>query len=222
MHRSFLQFIAIGGLALAGCKPQPEIQTYTVPKEETASRPMMSANGGADPALSPTAPVTAGPASPNAGGPSMTATPGMVAQVSGFATPQWQAPSSWQAKDPGQVRKGSWDIPGDDGSIADMSVTVFPGDVGGDLANINRWRNQLGLPPVEEADLNQLMQHVDLSGGHAHVVFLESADGQAILGAILPQGNGTWFFKMQGPRSVVANQRQPFSDFLQTIQFSAR
>jgi len=203
-------------MALAGCKPKPEIQTYQAPKEESAPRPGMAA---ADPAVSPATP--AGGAMPAGGSPAMTATPAMTAQVSGFQTPQWQAPAGWLAKDLGSVRKGSWDIMGEGGATADMSVTVFPGDVGGDLANVNRWRQQLSLPPVDQTQLGQILQHVDLAGGHAHVVFLESPNGQAIHGAILPVANATWFFKMQGDAAVVSQQREAFGQFLQTVDFSA-
>jgi hypothetical protein len=39
------------------------------------------------------------------------------------------------------MRKGSWSI-GPADAAADLAVTVFPGDVGGRVANFNRWRQQ--------------------------------------------------------------------------------
>lgn len=216
MHRNLFQLLSLGALALTACKPEPEIQTYSVPKESSAPRPSMTAAADANPNMSPTTPT--GPTGGADGG--MTATPGMVAQVSGFKTPAWQAPNAWQAKAPGSVRKGSWDVPGENGS-ADMSITVFPGDVGGDLANVNRWRRELQLPPIQEAQLQSIMQHIDLPAGHAHLVFLEGPEGQSTHGAIVPQGNGTWFFKMKGDSEIVQQQKQTFLNFLNTVDFSA-
>lgn len=223
--RSTLSIVLGGGLLLTACKPKPEVSTYTIPKEENASPSMMAAGNAVD---SPTTPVSGGGApsgpmmggsAPMAGGGSMSATPGMVAQVSGFATPSWTAPADWQAKDPGSVRKGSWDIVGDGGQ-ADMSVTVFPGDVGGDLQNVNRWLRQLGQPPVDAAGLRELMMHLDFGGAHGHVVHLKSPDGQAILGAILPRDGATWFFKMQGDSALIAAQQPGFLAFLESVDFS--
>ncbi|WP_269541981.1 hypothetical protein [Cerasicoccus fimbriatus] len=219
---SIVILILIAAMGVTACKPKPEVKTYTIPKEQTAARPTMAAGAPAD---SPTIPAPGGAtgpmmSGPMAGGGSMTATPGMVAQVSGFQTPAWQAPADWQAKDPGSVRKGSWDVVGAGGS-ADVSITVFPGDVGGDLANVNRWRQQLGLPAVDNAGLQPALTHKDFAGGHGHIVHLVGQNGQSILGAILPRGGATWFFKMQGDSALVESQLVPFDAFLETVDFSA-
>ncbi len=184
---------------------------------------MMAAGSAAD---SPTTPVSGSEGAPMMSGPmqnaasgAMTATPGMAAQVSGFVAPSWTAPADWQAKDPGTVRKGSWDVVGDGGK-ADVSVTVFPGDVGGDLANVNRWRRQLGLAPIDAATLQSSMMHLDFGGGHGHVVMLSSPDGQAILGAILPRDGATWFFKMQGDAALVESQQPAYVAFLESVDFA--
>ncbi|OHE88955.1 MAG: hypothetical protein A3G75_13040 [Verrucomicrobia bacterium RIFCSPLOWO2_12_FULL_64_8] len=66
---------------------------------------------------------------------------------------RWQTPAGWQEQAAGNVRQGSFLVAGEGGAQADMSVISFPGDVGGDLANVNRWRNQIQLPPITEAEL---------------------------------------------------------------------
>src|SRR3954471_14517480 len=78
---------------------------------------------------------------------------GMAAIDSDAPEVHWDAPAGWQAQPPSAMRKGSFLINDNDGRKADMSITVFPGTVGGDLANVNRWRNQIQLPPVSEAEL---------------------------------------------------------------------
>jgi hypothetical protein len=58
----------------------------------------------------------------------------------------WQAPAGWQERPGNGMRRASFQIAGADGAQADMAVTVFPGDVGGDLANVNRWRPDQASP----------------------------------------------------------------------------
>ncbi len=55
---------------------------------------------------------------------------------------------------------------------------MSPGDGGGLLANFNRWRGQLGLGPVTEADLAKEVQPLDLPGGKASVADITGQDRQ--------------------------------------------
>lgn len=133
----------------------------------------------------------------------------------------WTAPAHWKTKPQSAMRKGSYAIAGDDGTEADMAVTAFPGDVGGDLANVNRWRGQIELPPIGEAELARTSQHLDFNGLHCTFVDFanpDSANPQRILGAIVPFEGATWFFKMMGPDALVAREKTAFLQFLQTVR----
>jgi hypothetical protein len=127
----------------------------------------------------------------------------------------WQAPSDWQNKPGSAMRKGSYAIGG-----AELAITAFPGDVGGVLANINRWRGQVGLDPIDEAGLAQATQSLDSNGLHFVVVDAgpASAGGQRILAALLPWQASTWFFKLQGPDDAVAKAKPEFLSFLKTVK----
>src|SRR5664279_4131572 len=46
----------------------------------------------------------------------------------------WQAPTEWEEQPATGPRRGSFKIHGKDGAEADLSITAFPGDVGGLLA----------------------------------------------------------------------------------------
>ena len=145
------------------------------------------------------------------------------------ATPavRWQTPAGWQEQAGDAARQGSFLVTGADGAKADMSVITFPGDVGGDLANVNRWRNQVHLPPIGDADLPKLVTEVDAPAGAFLVVDLLSetpgAEGKParILGAIFKQPTQTWFFKLMGDAALVEAQKPAFLNFLQTVQFNA-
>ena len=45
----------------------------------------------------------------------------------------------------------------DNGGKIDISIVTFPGDGGNDLDNVNRWRQQIGLPPADESALSAVV-----------------------------------------------------------------
>lgn len=134
----------------------------------------------------------------------------------------WDLPAGWIEEPATPPRYASFAIPGADGAPADMSVTSFPGDAGGDLANVNRWRGQIGLPPWSEAELASGAQRITAVGQEILLVELEGPDRQtSVLGAILRQREKTWFFKMTGPSALVGAQKDSFAKFLQSLRFNA-
>ena len=149
----------------------------------------------------------------------MASTP--VATASG-ADLTWKAPAHWVAKTGSSVRKGSYAISGAGGE-ADLSIIAFPGAVGGDLANLNRWREQVGLPPVSQAEFEASAQRLERNGLRMTVVDLAGtgADAKRILGAMIPYSGATWFVKMMGPDALVAKEKTAFMAFLDTIKAPA-
>ena len=120
------------------------------------------------------------------------------------------------------MRKATYTIAGD-GAEADLSITAFPGDVGGELANVNRWRGQVGLGDLTAAQLAGATQHFDANGLHLTVVDYPgqgAAAAQRLLGAIVPVGSETWFFKLLGPAALVGREREAFMEFLKSIRKS--
>jgi hypothetical protein len=118
------------------------------------------------------------------------------------------------------MRKGSYAIRHEAGE-ADLSITAFPGDTGGLLANLNRWRSQLSLAPLAAAELEANLDHLDANGLHFEIVdFAGTADGAParIVGAVLNRPGETWFFKLMGPDAAVAGAKPAFAAFLQTIK----
>jgi hypothetical protein len=98
------------------------------------------------------------------------------------------------------------------------------GEGGGVAGNVNRWRGQLGLAQVSEAEVNKLVTQVDTGGGKAMLVDMTGTDARSgqkarLVGAIVPQANGTWFYKLMGNEEVVAAQKDAFVKFVQTAQY---
>ena len=136
----------------------------------------------------------------------------------------WTTPVGWQPKALGAMRKGSYTITSDAGVTADLSITAFPGAVGGEFANVNRWRGQLSLPPIAEGELASVVTHLSQNGLTFTFVDLVSADAanpQHMLGAMVPYEGAMWFFKLTGPDAIVVATKPAFLDFLKTVKASA-
>ncbi len=135
------------------------------------------------------------------------------------AYPTWEAPFHWQAQDLGSLRKGSWLVKDGEAKV-DISVLAFPGETGGLLANVNRWAEQMGLPPIGPESLGDCVQPYSVSDRSAQCVSLVNPKGRlAILGVIVPVGEVFWFFKMMGDAALVEQEKAAFHQFLKTVQF---
>jgi hypothetical protein len=75
-----------------------------------------------------------------------------------------KAPPGWRRQPPTPMRKASFVVEGADGAKVDISVTSFQGESGGLLANINRWRRQLGLDAVDAEHLEPIIGRRTLTG----------------------------------------------------------
>ena len=199
--RKFFPALVSGLLLLAACR-RDEAVTYRVPKEKYLEA-KAAASGGGGPAPSGMAgtPVT------TADGPALV----------------WTAPAHWAKKPASAMRKGSYTVTSDGGATGDLSITAFPGNVGGELANVNRWRGQIQLPPIGEAELRSSTTALQVGGLGLTVVDLAGtgASPQGILGAMVPFAGATWFFKLQGPLPLVAREKPAFLAFLETVQPAA-
>jgi len=130
----------------------------------------------------------------------------------------WHAPDSWTVRKASSMRKGSYAL-GPEGSV-DLAITAFPGDVGGPLANVNRWLGQVGLPPIEEAALGDYTTHMAANGLEFFIADTGAKDPthpqRIVAGVVFWQGN-SWFFKMTGPAEQVGREKPGFLEFLQTV-----
>ena len=125
---------------------------------------------------------------------------------------KWKVPDGWQALPPGNMQVGKFAVPEKDGAKAEVFVSIFPSDTGGTLANVNRWRQQLGLPAVDDAGLANVVAPLDPATPDAVLIDLKS-DPRALLGAIVPRDGRWWFYKMLGDAPAVAAARDSFMAF---------
>jgi len=181
----------VAALLLTGCQ-KDEVHAYRVPKEVP---PPSSAVETAS-----------------------TASTGPAASAQGGLT--WQAPDHWEELTANGVRRGSFKATNAAGDTADISLIAFPGDVGGLAANLNRWRTQVGLNPLPEAEVQTTIEHQDTPYFHLDFVnYLGESNGlpTRVAGAVTSHGGETWFFKIIGPATIVDAELGAFRAFLQTL-----
>ena len=99
-----------------------------------------------------------------------------------------------------------------------MTVIPLPINSGGKLANVNRWRDQIKLKPIDAEQLKKDAKEDKVGALAATYVKLVGADN-SILGFMVERGNQVWFFKMTGPKELVEKQEAAFVDFCRSVEF---
>lgn len=132
----------------------------------------------------------------------------------GSAQFRWSVPEGWTALAAGAMQAAKFSVPEQSGAKAEVAVSIFPSESGGTLANVNRWRKQLGLGEVDEAGLKDLVTPLDATPG-ALLADLTN-DQRRMLGAIVPRENGWWFYKLMGDAPAVLAARESFIEFVKS------
>lgn len=132
------------------------------------------------------------------------------------ATRRWQSPASWQEQPAGGMRLGSFAVQG----AGDASIIELAAEAGGVAANVNRWLQQLGLPPQSLEDIAVMAEHADGKAGAFQWFDLKAGPqaAQAMLVAIIPFEYSTVFVKLTGPAALLAQERENFLGLCRSIQ----
>lgn len=110
----------------------------------------------------------------------------------------WDVPSTWKEVETTVSMRLVTFIAANGQEIA---VSAFPGDVGGLIANVNRWRGQVGLDETDEAGIEEVINRLD----GVDVIIVDVASGDTrLVGSIIDVGDGqTWFVKAIGPAEKI-------------------
>lgn len=189
--------------------------------------------GGATPPSAPSAaaPVTAVSDLPP-GHPAVSTPSSAPPSTSVTAPFKFETPSGWQQRPASGIRKVEFVIE-EGGKSAQATAIDFPAAsppmMSDPVANVRRWRGEVGLPPVSDDEIKKSMQPLKIDGIEAmwvDVVPDTSQPGQSqaergTLAAMLTRGDAIWFFKLSGDRDVVAAQREKFKSFLKSLEFTS-
>jgi hypothetical protein len=150
--------------------------------------------------------------------------PGMAGDVppppppSGDARLTWTLPRGWTQRLQGGMRYATITAPAE--GRLDVSVVVLPGPAGGELANVNRWRNQIGLPPLDAAGMAAARKAIAAKAGPVSLYDFTS-DGQKksrVVAGLAEVGGSTWFVKMTGDEKPVATAHAEFIRLLESLR----
>ncbi|TVQ60583.1 MAG: hypothetical protein EA378_10865 [Phycisphaerales bacterium] len=108
----------------------------------------------------------------------------------------WTVPSNWRERsDNPPMRHATLIVPDQDGEI-EVAISRFPGDVGGELANINRWRGQMGLDALEEDELEEHVDRFEHPGFEGFVLRIEGEDEHMLTASIYEENaDRTWYVR---------------------------
>ena len=130
---------------------------------------------------------------------------------------RWTLPSGWKETPGTGMRLATWTPPG--GLKAEGTVVSLPGDSGGDLANANRWRGQIGLPPTDEAGMAAARTTLSTKAGSVAVYDFtsEGAAKTRLIAAGVKTGDTTWFFKLVGDAAATESARAGFLTAIKSL-----
>ncbi len=140
------------------------------------------------------------------------------------AAVSWDRPEHWQPDtEASMIATAAFRIDTQADGFVKVTVTALPGDGGGMLDNLNRWRQQVGLPKIDALADQPKSQ---LSAGPVSATLFDllaptgaTARHQHILVAVLTEPDRTWFVKMTGPHAGVQEQKAAFDRFVRSIRF---
>lgn len=137
----------------------------------------------------------------------------------------YDAPAGWEPLPKKPMRTAGFRVGGDPGT--ECTLVTLPGGAGGMLANVNRWRKQMSLGPIDEAALAalprdtmlgrpavlvELVGHYVGMGGEADV-----AEGK-MLGMLLELPAVSVFAKLVGNAKIVDAERERFLAFARSVR----
>ena len=135
--------------------------------------------------------------------------------------PNFKAPNNWKTKPPGPMVASAYNVEGDGGQ-AEVTISKFPGEVGGMVANIQRWRGQLGLPQLSPDEARKSAEMIEVGGKKdSYMVDLKGTNvrtgKEARMVAVgVPFQGETWFFKLMGDDALVGKEKDAFIKFIKS------
>jgi len=134
----------------------------------------------------------------------------------------WEAPEHWRATETSSLLTAAFEIENEGGQLR-TTITGLQGEAGGILANLNRWRRQIGLQPVATLE-EQASKMVEIDGQPATLFDIKPPAGSdaanpGILIAMQSRAGVSWFFKMTGAAKAIDLERSSFNAFIRTIKF---
>jgi hypothetical protein len=144
----------------------------------------------------------------------------MPPQDAGAPQIKWETPEGWTEVPPSSMRYASFNAADGNGGKIDISIVTFAGDGGSDADNVNRWRGQIGLAPIDASAVSSKVTPLKTADTTFSTTDIAGAKARTIAAWTRHDGR-VWFFKATGPNAAVEKQKPIFFDFLRSIQFGS-
>ncbi len=93
------------------------------------------------------------------------------------------------------------------------------------MENVNRWRGQIGLDAIDQAELDATVKSLPVDGVESSYVELGPSEGSdsasMILAVVVPRPSQIVFIKLLGDPSLVVDEKPNFERFVQSLRFPA-
>jgi len=140
--------------------------------------------------------------------------------MSSSANYAWTAPPSWEQAPDRMMRVVTYKV-----GESECYITQLDGPAGGVEANLNRWRGQVGQPPLT-ADEIAALPTINVLGVDATLIQATgpytdmsgaTVQGYALLGVIVQLENRLVTIKMTGPEAELSAELENFKSFCTSI-----
>ncbi|MEC9080318.1 MAG: cytochrome c biogenesis protein ResB [Verrucomicrobiota bacterium] len=137
---------------------------------------------------------------------------------------EWVTPTNWSETEPSQFSLINFEARHGD-NTATISVTKLAKNAGL-LNNVNRWRGQLGLEKIDQAELTETTRPFEVDGNSGTYIEMSGTrDGRPAmtLGVIHSLSYRTlpeiWFYKITGSTDAVMKEKAAFEEYVRSARY---
>ena len=136
----------------------------------------------------------------------------------GGRSPQlhYDTPAGWREQPAKGERLANF-IVGEGPQAAELTVIPLGNEAGDLVANVNRWRGQVGLPPIERDAVESEAEPIDVGRDKGTYIRLVGAE-RSILAVLYPTGDRIVFITLKGGNELVAQEVENFQSFVHSLE----
>ena len=125
---------------------------------------------------------------------------------------EWKAPDSWESNPASGIRLAWFRLPGG----GECSIVSLSGEGGGSAANLNMWRSQIELEPIDEN--TALKSYKKSDSGFLWTLIVNDKSNKGILAAIIPFDDSTVFVKCSAMKEELLKEQDNFLLLAESIK----
>lgn len=128
----------------------------------------------------------------------------------------YETPAGWSEQPATGMSMATFTV-GEGPMPAQLTVIPLGNEAGDLLANVNRWRGQIGLAPIERDAAKRESEPIDVGGGKGTFIRIVGAE-RSILAVLYPAGDRVWFITLKGGNDLVAGEIENFQSFVHSLK----